>query len=75
MVNFIDVSKINCWIGQLLLGGSNNENKTLQTDFKNECIDKNYYRIGWTIKNEKYNDLKLSEIEIGDFVKDFIREY
>ena len=74
MVNFIDVSKKNCWIGQLLPGSSNNENKTLQINFKNECKDNTHYRIGWSIENEKYHDSKLSEIEIADFVKDFIRK-
>ncbi len=77
MVNFIDISKNNCWICQLLLGGFNNEDKSTQTDFKNECINNEYYRIGWTIKSkgyEGYNDLKLSEIKIDEFVKDVKKE-
>lgn len=59
MINFIDVSEKNCWIGQLSPGGS-----TINSDdFKNECINEGYYRIGWTFDNsEKYKNKSIKEI-------------
>lgn len=59
MVNYIDISRItNCWIGQLSPGGADKDNK----DFKNECKDNKFYRIGWTINQEKFFNAFIDQI-------------
>lgn len=60
MVNFIDISKINCWIGQLSPGGSDKNNDK----FKDECLENGYYRLGWTLTNnrKKYENKNIENI-------------
>ena len=71
MMNFIDVSKIDCWIGQLLPGGSKNEDKDAVKNFQNECKDNGFFRIGWNIKNSSFYDKFIDD----DIKKSFCKEY
>lgn len=71
MMNFIDVSKINCWIGQLLPGGSKNKDKNAVENFQNECKENGFFRIGWNIKNSNFYDKFIDD----DIKKSFCEEY